>query len=91
MPGTCAFDSPCWYQLATDAIAIGSSTSTVCHQGAMGSLAVSADVITPLDDIVRSSRLFSKLLVLGTGFSTDLHDQNSAMAVSALFFREALL
>ena len=31
----------------------------------MGSLAVSADVITPLDDIVRSSRLFSKLLVLG--------------------------
>jgi hypothetical protein len=30
-------------------------------------------------------------LSLGTGFSADLHDQDSAMAVSAFFWREALL
>ena len=54
MPGRFTFGRPCWYALAIDPTAIGNSTSTVCHHGAIGSLEVSPDVVTMFDDIVSS-------------------------------------
>src|ERR1700730_13851268 len=54
MPGRFALGSPFWYTLATEPIAIGATTSTVCHQGAIGCLRVSLAAIAVLGAIVLS-------------------------------------